>query len=112
MTKISKDSLKPSTKKNILKEFWFTLGELKTRDLLAFIQDIFTPTEILMIAKRLAIIRALRQGIDYASIRQTYKVTDSTIAKMNNILARSNNDFRDVLDKLVKKEKRRWERIK
>lgn len=112
MTKISHKPLKPYVKDDILKEFWSTLGELKTKTLFIFLQDIFTPTEIIMVAKRLAIIRALRQKIDYASIRQEYKVTDTTIAKMNNILSSADDYFLKILDFLIKRENQRWEEFK
>lgn len=112
MTKISRNPLKPYVKDDVLKEFWFTLGELKTKDLFIFLRDIFSPTEIMMVAKRLAIIRALRQRTSYPTIRQEYKVTDATIAKMSNILAKANDDFLKVLDRLIKAENRHWEEFK
>lgn len=112
MTKISHNALKPYVRDDILKEFWATLGELKTKTLFILLQDIFTPTEIIMVAKRLAIIRSLRQKIDYASIRQEYKVTDTTIAKMNNILTNADDDFLRILDYLIKRENQRWEEFK
>lgn len=112
MTKISHNAMKPYIKKDIIKEFWYTVGELNTSQLLTFLQEIFTPTEIMMLAKRLAIIRSLRKGIDYSSIRLTFKVTDTTIAKMNNILKMANGNFIKILDHLVKEENKRWELFK
>lgn len=112
MTKISHNPLKPYIKADILQEFWATLGELQTKNINLFLKDILSSTEILMIAKRLAIIRALRENIDYATIRREYKVTDTTIAKMNNILGKADDSFLKVLDFLIKRENKRWEEFK
>lgn len=112
MTKISHIPLKPYVRADILQEFWATLGELQTKSISLFLKDILSPTEILMIAKRLAIIRALRENIDYATIRREYKITDTTIAKMNNVLTNANEDFLKILDYLIKRENKRWEEFK
>lgn len=112
MTKLSRNLLKSYVKEDVLREFWYTLDDLKGRNLFIFLQDIFTPTEIMMVAKRLAIIRALRQKISYPTIREEYKVTDTTIAKMNNILARASDDFLKVLDRLIRAEELHWEEFK
>ena len=112
MTKISRILLKPYIKKDIIKEFWYSLDELGLKELYSFFYEVLSPTEVLMVAKRLAILRSLRKGIDYESIRETYKVTDTTIAKMNNMLQKADNDFLKALDKLVRAEQRRWEEFK
>lgn len=107
MTKISHRSLKPFTQEDIFREFWHSFGDLNTKDVSSFFKEVFTPTEILMIAKRLAVLRALRENSDYESIQKEYKVTDTTISKMNNILTRASPEFLAVLDRLVKGEKKR-----
>ncbi len=112
MTKISHNPLKPYVKSDILREFWATLGELQTTSVTQFLKEILSPTEVLMIAKRLAIIRALRENIDYATIRREYKVTDATIAKMNNVLRKADDNFLKILDYLLKRENKRWEEFK
>lgn len=108
MTKISRLPLKPYTKEDILREFWHSFGDLNTKDVSIFFKEVFTPTEILMIAKRLAILRALKEGIDYQSIRREYRVTDATISKMSNILHRASPEIFGILDRLIKAEKKRW----
>jgi len=75
-------------------------------------QKLFTPTEISMFTKRLAILKALRKKINYSSIRENFKVSDITISKMSNLLHDADASFLKVLDKLMKDEEKRWENYK
>lgn len=112
MTKVSRIPLEKEIRKDLLAELWWTLDSLRIKEVLAFLAFLFTPTETVMLAKRLAILRALRKKIDYSSIRESFKVSDITIAKMSNLLHKADTDFLRTLDKLIREEERRWEDYK
>lgn len=112
MPRVSPKPLKPFVKKDIIREFWYTLGELNTKEIYSLFKEMFTPTEILMLAKRLAILRALREGIDYESIGKEFQVTYTTISKMNALLMKLPDEGLRIIDKMVSLEKMRWEKFK
>jgi len=109
MTKVSRKPLDWKVKKEVTKEFWYALGKLNQQEVEIFLKDVLSPTEIIMIAKRLEILKQLRSKYDYENIRRTVKVTDATIAKMSEKLQKANEAFIKILDYLIKDEKRRWE---
>ena len=58
-----------------------------------------------MFAKRLEILKRLRKGELYDEIIDQLKVTPTTIAKMNNILHDTGEEFSEILDELIKQQK-------
>ena len=103
MTKISRYKVDKKLERRLKKEFWQFLGAAKEKDAEEFFGEVFTPTEILMFAKRLAILKRLEVGQSYSQIRMDLKVTNATVAKMSNILHRAGGVFRSVLVRLGKK---------
>lgn len=112
MTKVSRRPLNLQVKSEVIREFWYALGRLNRQEVEIFLRDVLSPTEIIMLAKRLEILKQLREKYDYSNIRDNVKVTDTTIAKMSEKLQRANVDFIKILDKLIADEKRRWEEFK
>lgn len=112
MTKVSRRPLNLQVKSEVIREFWFALGKLNRHEVEVFLRDILSPTEIIMIAKRLEILKQLRERHDYNNIRDNVKVTDTTIAKMSEKLQKASEEFIKILDKLIADEKRRWEEFK
>lgn len=80
MTKVSRIPMEEKIREDVWWEFWWALDSLKIKELLALFQKLLTSTEIAMFSKRLAVLKTLRKKIDYSSIRQSFKVTDPTIA--------------------------------
>lgn len=109
MTPVSRRPLNRQTKYDLINEFWFALGRLNRKEIEFFLRDILSPTEIIMLSKRIEILKQLRKRYDYSNIRDNIKVTDSTIAKMSEKLQKANEAFIKILDYLIRDEKRRWE---
>lgn len=109
MPRVSKFPLRPNIKNDILQEFWHTLGDLNTKEIFILFKEFLTPTEILMLAKRLAILRALHEGVKYEDIRLMYKVTNATISNVNSLRMKLPDEALKIIDKLIKAEDRRWE---
>ncbi|MBI2010163.1 MAG: hypothetical protein HYS86_03215 [Candidatus Chisholmbacteria bacterium] len=63
----------------------FTLAKNK-EEIRQLLKGLLTHTEVKMLAKRIQIAKMLLEGYDYLSIKETVKVTDPTIARINNRL--------------------------
>lgn len=85
------------------------MGKLNRRETELFLKDILSPTEIIVLAKRIEILKQLRKKHNYGDIRDSIRVTDATIAKMSERLQKANEVFIKILDFLIRDEKRRWE---
>jgi len=70
-----------------------------------FIRDLFSPTERIMLSKRISIAYMLIQGYDYDSISEVLKVSRTTIGKVSLWLKEKGDGFRQIIDKIKRKEK-------
>ncbi len=109
MPRLSRTPLRPYIKRDIVNEFWHTLGKLNTKEIYIIFKEVLTPTEIIMLAKRLAILRALQDKTKYEDIRSIFKVTNGTISSMNAILINLSPDGIKIIDRMVKDEDRHLE---
>ena len=77
-----------------------------------FLQDILSPTEKIMIAKRLAIASLLSKNYDYEAIKNLLKVSQGTIAKVA-LTLKFNKGYKIVIDKIQRSEamKEFWQSI-
>lgn len=111
MPKLSSFKLGESRKAALIKQFWFAISEINEPETVeAFLRRLLTPTEILMLSKRLDILKYLVQGSSYDQIKRALNVTDSTIARLNNLLQDEDPAFLKVLVRLIDKEKDRLEK--
>lgn len=63
-------------------EFIETLASLKGRqEIKGFLSELLTPTEKIMLAKRLAIVLMLQKHFPFLAIERTLKVSPSTISR-------------------------------
>ena len=111
MTPVSKRLLNRQIRYDLINEFWFALGKLNRKETEIFLRDILSPTEIIILSKRIDILKQLREKHNYGDIRDNIKVTDATIAKMSEKLQKANEVFIKILDFLIRDEKRRWEEV-
>lgn len=109
MTPVSKRLLKPQVKSSLINEFWYALGKLNRNEVEIFFKDILSPTETMVLSKRLEILKQLRDEYKYGDIRENIKVTDGTIARVNEKLQKGSENFVKILDYLIRDEKRRWD---
>jgi len=110
MPKLSRFKLSDGTKNKLIREFWFAVSETNDVETVEhFFKKLLTPTEVLMISKRLEVLKYLLLGNPYDYIRSNLRVTDATIAKMSNLLHEEDSQFLKVLQKLYLSEKTRLE---
>lgn len=74
------------------------------REAEAFVNDLLTPTEKIMIAKRVAIAVLLRKGYGYRPIRKILNVSFPTIASVNVSLKFIGKGYAKVIDKILMEE--------
>lgn len=83
MPHISRYPLGPGAEKELIRTLEIVLTKLtKEDDMDQFLLALLSPTERLMLAKRLAMIVLLRQGLPESSIAEVLHVTRNTVSKI------------------------------
>ena len=76
-----------SLQKEIVKTFFQTLEDIKTkRDFEIFFSDFFTPKELEIFSKRLAVAYWLKKGRNYENIKNNLKVSTRTISEVKKLM--------------------------
>lgn len=110
MAQVSKRYLQKNVEERILDLFWTSLSTLSTKETLAsFLDDLLTPTEKIMISKRLAIAFMILKGHNYPSINEKLKVSDPTIWNVKQTLLYKGQGYKIAIEKIMTKEK--WEKF-
>lgn len=106
MPPVSKRVIPSEIEKRIFDIFVKSFSKIsKKQDVVPFLNDLLTPTEKIMIAKRLAIAFLLIRGdYDQRGIANTLKVSTNTVAKINNVLKTQGDGYRKVIKKLLRDE--------
>lgn len=106
MVRISKYKLKDDVLIKIYRLFFEIVSRSNSKDsFLEVIDDMFSPTEKIMLAKRLAIIYLLIKGIDQINIAKVLKVSTGTVAKFSVLFYRKDTKVVRVIKKMIKQEK-------
>ncbi|MBI2599257.1 hypothetical protein HYW40_03490 [Candidatus Curtissbacteria bacterium] len=106
MAQVSKLPLGKETQTRLYKLFWQTITSLsdpiQTEE---FFNDLLTPTEKIMLSKRLAIAVMLIRNHDYEAIKAYLQVSSATISSVSMWLKYSGSGYRKTVEKLLRKEK-------
>ncbi len=106
MSQVSRSRLNPEVYKHIFSIFHSVLIQVKNSkqaDLL--ISDLLTPTEKIMIAKRLAIAYMLERNFDYQTISLTLKVSTATVASVRKNILQGHRGYTIFLKAIVSDDK-------
>lgn len=107
MSKISKRLLNKEIQKRIFALFWKTIAELKTpTEASSFFNDLLSPSEQIMLAKRLAIAVLLSKNFTYSEIDNVLKVSRPTIMNVSLWLKHKGAGYRKAVEKILKDEKK------
>ncbi|MBI4114695.1 MAG: hypothetical protein HY445_02535 [Candidatus Niyogibacteria bacterium] len=94
MPKVSKYKLEKAVFDEISKELRDIFAETKDKkDIENFLSDLLTPTEKIMLAKRLAIVIMLKRTYPFRVISKTLKVSEATIGTIKERLDRGGSGF-------------------
>ena len=108
MAQVSQYPLKKDVEKRLFELFWEVIEKLRTKEQIEeFLKDLLTPTEEVMLAKRVAIALMLLKNYDYRTIRDTLKVSLTTVGKVSLWLKYEGKGYRRVLEKIIRQQ--RWE---
>lgn len=106
MTRISRFKLPQGVLLKIYQLFFEVMARSKPKEIfLEIINDILSPTERIMIAKRITIIYLLIKGIDQRSIAKTLKVSTSTVSRYAVLIEGKEKGVRKIVENMIKKEK-------
>lgn len=105
MTRISKYRVEDK----VLQKLYFLMFEIISNmdeedRFTGIMNELLSPTEKIMIAKRVAIIYLLMKNIDYLMISDVLKVSSTTISKFHSILIKG-KEIKNILEDLVENEK-------
>ncbi len=103
MSKISRRLLDKELENTIFEVFLKTIVDIKTTiEAKNFIEDLLSPTEQIMIIKRLAIAVLLTKGKTYDYIDHTLKVSRATIMTVSLWLKHGKGGYKKVVDNILK----------
>lgn len=106
MTKVSRIKLSDKHLFALQDTLWMLITLLESKKQVNdFFTSLLTHTEIEMISKRIAIAKMLQDGYNYQVIKSYLCVTDSTVARMSNVLSNDQN-FRVFISQLQKIDKK------
>lgn len=106
MSQISKYPISKQISDRIFEIFLNTLVNIRSKnEANEFISDLLTPTEKVMLAKRLAIAFLLEKNYDYRTIQSLIRVSTGTIASVNLFLRHGSTGYKKLIDKIVAEEK-------
>jgi uncharacterized protein YerC len=102
MPQVSKNLLSKEVEDKVLGIFLETFAQIRTKERAEkLLSDLLTPTERVMLAKRLAIAYMVFKGYDYRTISRVLKVSLATVARIKNTQSLSGEGFKLVIKKMV-----------
>lgn len=105
MAQVSKYPIPKNVADRIFDVFIKTLIKIKdTQDAQNLANDLFSPTEKIMLAKRLAIAFLLMKDYQYREISQILRVSLATISSVSKSLKFGNNGYKTILERISKEE--------
>lgn len=102
MPHVSRIKLTKIGEKKLIQSFNLVMAKVSTfSEMESFLGSILTKTEQVMLAKRLAVVILLKEGLSQASICNTLNVTQATVSRMQLFLeARGEEGYSVALKKL------------
>ena len=105
MSQVSRRFINRTTQERIFNLFVSGLIMCNAKDTtVSLIDDLLTPTERVMLAKRFSIAYMLSEGYSYDMIEQTLKVSRTTIGRVSLWLKEKGAGFRTVIGKIKRHE--------
>ena len=106
MTQVSRRYLPPKVSGQIFDMFLSILSSLGSPSVTsAFVEDLLSPTEQIMLGKRLAIAYMIRKGYAQRDIGNTLKVSLATVSKISLRLKTKGNGYTAVIDRMLRIQK-------
>ncbi|MBI2103564.1 hypothetical protein HYT59_01010 [Candidatus Woesebacteria bacterium] len=106
MPQVSKHLMAPKIAERVYKVFIDSIKNTRSHhEVITFLNDLLTPTEKTMLAKRVAIAFLLLEGdYNYRYISKTLKVSAGTIARVHTTLILQGMGFQKILGSMIKRK--------
>lgn len=106
MTQVSKYPISKDVADRIFEVFIKSLQSVRNSvEAEDFAYDLFSPTEKIMLAKRIAIAFLLLKGYQYREISKMLRVSLTTIGSVNLTLKQGRGAYQKILERIAKEEK-------
>ena len=106
MTQVSPRYLPPKVSSQIFDMFLSILSALPSSVVTSnFIADLLSPTEQIMLGKRLSIAYMLKKGYAQRDICNMLKVSLATVSKISATLKKGNNGYEAVIERMLRVQK-------
>ena len=104
MPQISRYPLSSETRQRVYDIFLSSLANLKNKDdVEELLESLLTPTERLMVAKRISVAFLLHKGLDYREISRLLKVSTGTVSRVA-YWFRTHHGYEKVIKRVLAKE--------
>jgi len=113
VTQVSRRVLHRQVEEQMFETLLEAISQVRNKnDVQVFLNDLLSPTERIMLAKRLAIAALLLRGEGYETIKNLLKVSNETISKVS-IILKLNQGYAKVINKIALTEAGRqfWREI-
>lgn len=105
MTQVSRYPISKKIADRIFEVFLKVFVEIKNKEEAdQFLSDFLTPTEKIMLAKRLAISFLLEKDYNYRKIQRIIRVSAPTITAVNRARQYGSEGYRKLISKIIKQE--------
>jgi uncharacterized protein YerC len=105
MTHVSRWKLPKEEEKNLIDALRLVLTRLtKDEEMEAFLDSLLTETEKIMLAKRLALVVLLEEGLTESQIAEALHVTRITVSKMHYFFESRGHGYKLALKKLAEQK--------
>lgn len=99
MPKVSQNPLSPETKREIASALIRTLARIDDETLLSrFLDDLLSPTEKVMLGKRLMVAVLLQKGYSYGAVCRVLKMSKTTVHLVQRELVKSGEGYHRIFD--------------
>ncbi len=106
MTQVSRRYLPPKVSGQIFDMFLSILSSLPSPSVTSnFVEDLLSPTEQIMLGKRLSIAYMLKKGYGQRDICNILKVSLATVSKISATLKKGSNGYDAVIDRMLRVQK-------
>lgn len=106
MAKVSRNPLSPEVQREMTAALIRTLTQIEDGVLLQkFLDDLLTPTEKLMLSKRLMAAVLLQRGYSYGAVCRALKLSRATVFLIQRELLKSGEGYRKVFERFFKESR-------
>ena len=108
MTQVSSYALKKDAQDKLFSELALYIGKANHKNASAFLQTLLTPTEQIMLAKRIGVIILFHNGVSTYEIMQKLHMSSATIMRMHKEYQKGTYDS---ITRLCAMNKKDWMRL-